>query len=58
MTEEVLKFLLSQGVTEREIDEQHNFTFLKVELMLQAALSQGQKLPIDSTLANIKLAPL
>ena len=48
MNEKVKNFLITQGVTERDIEYRGNFTFLKVELMLLNALKQGQTLPIDS----------
>jgi hypothetical protein len=48
MNEKVKDFLITQGVTERDIEYRGNFTFLKVELMLLNALRQGQTLPIDN----------
>ncbi len=47
MDEDVKAFLISQGVTERDIEYRGNFTFLKVELMLLNALKQVKKLNID-----------
>jgi hypothetical protein len=48
MNKQVKKFLLNEGVTKKEIKERHDFSFSKVELMLQVALNKGHELPKDS----------
>ena len=48
MNKEVEKFFLNEGVTQKEINERRNFSFSKVEEMLQVALKKGQELPNDS----------
>ncbi len=52
MNKNVKAFMMSQGLTERDIEDRGNFTFLKVELMLLNALKQGQTLPIDSVVVS------
>jgi hypothetical protein len=52
MNENVKAFMISQGLTERDIEYRGNFTFLKVELMLLQALKQGQTLPIDNVVGQ------
>jgi len=55
MTKEVKDFLLTQGLTKRDLEYRPNFTFIKVELMIQNALKQGQKLPIDSVSSSFNI---
>lgn len=53
MRKDVKEFLLKQGLTERELEYRPNFTFMKVELMLQNALDQGQILPLDGVSVSL-----
>ena len=57
MDKKVKDFLISQHMTEAEIEARPNVTFLKVELMLQNALNQGKNLPLDSVVGQSEQLP-